>query len=172
MSRTATPMTGRMTSRSESSTALLLEARHAGLSLLRRIGLRVAGDQVLERLARGRVVSLGGEGAAQIEQRVGNLRAVGIVRDQSLLRTRGSLEVAQVEPRVADPILRIRRKGLMRKALDDAVEGGDRTAVIAASISSDAGIIGLADRILLGRRKGARSGRSASRSRCGRRRWF
>src|SRR5215831_4414331 len=95
-SRTATPMTGRMTSRSESSTALLLEARETGLGLLRRVGLRVTGHQVLEGLACVRAVSLGGESAAQIEQRVGDLRAVGVVRDQSLLRARGGLEVAQV----------------------------------------------------------------------------
>ncbi len=72
------------------------------------------------------IVAQRGIGTAQVEQRVGDLGAVGIVRDQRLLGSGGRLEIAQVEPGIADPVLRVGGERIARIALDDTVECCDR----------------------------------------------
>ena len=95
--------------------------------------------------------------ARQIEHGVGHLGAVRPGRNERLLRVRRSAEVAQIEPRVAHPVLCVGGQLIARIALHESFEGGDRALIVSAPVEGK--------RIVVGSSRGRGIG---GRGRCGR----
>src|SRR5438477_8758882 len=129
-------------------------------------GLRIFRDQLFEGAPRGGVVVQIRLCRCDIEERIRDLGARGIRRDQRALRgDRCAIVLARVV-RIAHPVLCRRGERALRIILYEGREVGDRAHVVAALELIERSVIGalLGGGIAYGTRRGQRTGRRRRRS--------